>query len=287
MKHSLQRFFGLGDGSEELEEEKVDEAYVQNLPIEQVVPNPFQPREIFEEDKIAELAQSIRTHGLLQPITVRERNGEYEIIAGERRFRAIKLLEWGEIPALIKDYNDTITASLALIENLQREGLTAVEEAHAYARLIELQGLTQESLAQRLGKGQSTVANKLRLLHLPTSVQNALMNRSISERHARAMLGLKEVDKQELLLREIIDGELNVKQTEERIIELKAEPTDDLTEKPAKKKSTRKLYAKDTRLALNTIRQSLDMVEKTGMSLETNEEEHDDYIEFKIRVPKR
>lgn len=125
---------------------------VQQLAIKDIVPNRFQPRTLFDEDRIAELAQTIRTHGVIQPIVVRVRDDKYEIIAGERRWRAVTSLQWEKIPAIVKEFNDSQTASIALIENLQREGLTAIEEATAYAKLIEIHNLTQESLAQRLGK---------------------------------------------------------------------------------------------------------------------------------------
>ncbi|WP_100400495.1 nucleoid occlusion protein [Bacillus sp. FJAT-44742] len=285
MKQSLQRLFGLGDQHEGKEEneieslEEIQQEEVKNLPVEDIIPNPYQPRTVFQDEKIKELAQTIRTHGVLQPIVVRVRNGRFELIAGERRLRAVKSLGWEEIPALIKDYNDAQTASLALIENLQREGLTAIEEALAYDKLLQIHNLTQESLAQRLGKGQSTVANKLRLLHLPESVQDALMNRLITERHARALLALKDEEKQSKLLSEILEKELNVKQTEERIKKM-------LEEVP-KKKAKRKHYPKDMRVAMNTIRQSVDMVEKSGLHIDTDEEENEDFYQFTIRIPKK
>ncbi|WP_240376315.1 nucleoid occlusion protein [Bacillus piscicola] len=284
MKQSLQKWLGLGDPQDNKEDQveapQEEKEEIIKLPVTEIVANPYQPRTIFQEEKIAELAQSIRTHGLLQPITVRKRNNQYEIIAGERRFRAAQSLGMQEIPAIIKDFNDTQTASLALIENLQREELTAIEEATAYAKLIELHGLTQESLAQRLGKGQSTVANKLRLLHLTDSVQEALKRKAITERHARALLAIKVPEKQDEMLQEIIDRELNVKQAEELIKQSKEE-------KPKPKKITRKHFARDTRLAMNTIRQSIDMVMKTGMDINTDEEDHDDYYQITIRIPKK
>ncbi|SDI58024.1 nucleoid occlusion protein [Alteribacillus bidgolensis] len=286
MKQSLQKWFGLGDqddGKEEkVEQEERPQEEVKYLPVDNIIANPFQPRTIFQEEKIAELAQSIRTHGLLQPITVRQRESRYEIIAGERRWRAAISIGMEEIPAIIKDFNDTQTASVALIENLQREELTAIEEAAAYAKLLDLHGLTQESLAQRLGKGQSTVANKLRLLHLTDNVQNALKEREITERHARALLPIKDAEKQEKILKEIINNELNVKQTEELIKNFQGKE-----QKPKKKKPTRKHYSKDTRLAMNTIRQSVDMVTKSGMNIETDEEENEEYYQFTIRIPKK
>ncbi|WP_017725807.1 nucleoid occlusion protein [Halalkalibacterium ligniniphilum] len=280
MKQPFSRLFGFGDKQEEIvETTKNDE--VKQLPMKEIVPNRFQPRTIFDDERIEELAQTIRTHGIIQPIVVRERDGKYEIIAGERRFRAVTKLGWEHIPAIIKEFNDSQTASVALIENLQREGLTAIEEAVAYAKLIELHGLTQESLAQRLGKGQSTIANKLRLLHLSEKVQEGILERKISERHARALLAIKDESLQVKMFDEIIEKGLNVKQTEERVKQL-------LEGVPQpKKKPTRKAYSKDMRIAMNTIRQSVDMVLKSGLNIDTDEEENDDFYQFTIRIPKK
>lgn len=277
MKQPFSRLFGFSDKQQE-EAEEIEE--VKQIAIKDIVPNRFQPRTVFDQDRIDELAQTIRTHGVIQPIVVRERDGKYEIIAGERRWRAVTSLGWDTIPAIVKEFNDSQTASIALIENLQREGLTAIEEAVAYAKLIEIHGLTQESLAQRLGKSQSTIANKLRLLHLPEPIHEAILQRTISERHARAMLPLKDEQLQLKLLNEIVDKGFNVKQTEERVKQL-------LEDRPQqKKRPTRKSFSNDTRIAVNTIRQSIDMVLKTGMKLDTNEEEDENYYKITIRIPK-
>jgi ParB family chromosome partitioning protein len=286
MKNSFTRFFGLGDKGEqtlelekELTAEKNDE--IKKILIDQIVPNRFQPRTVFDEEKIEELSRTIHIHGIIQPIVVREfAPGKYEIIAGERRWRAMKKLGWTEAPAIIKNLSDTETASVALIENLQREELSPIEEAIAYGRLLELHNLTQEALAQRLGKGQSTVANKLRLLKLPQPVQDALLNKTITERHARSLIPLKDPEKQVSLLAEIIEKNLNVKQTEERVVRL-------LEQKNVKPKPKRKAFSKDMRIAVNTIRQSLSMVADSGINLDAEEEEFDDFYQFTIRIPKK
>lgn len=276
MKHSLSRFFGLGDKEQperdteieaEIAEHDTLKEEIQELPVDTIMPNRFQPRTIFSEEKIQELATTIHTHGIIQPIVVRptEEEGKYELIAGERRWRAVQTLQWEKIPAIIKDFTDTETASVALIENLQREELSAIEEAHAYARLLELHDLTQEALAQRLGKGQSTVANKLRLLKLPEEVQQAILEKKISERHARSLVPLKLPELQITLLQEIIEKQLNVKQTEERVVKMLEQKTD------RKPKPKRKAFSRDTRIAMNTIRQSLHMVEDSGLKINTEE----------------
>ncbi|GEL07568.1 nucleoid occlusion protein [Salisediminibacterium halotolerans] len=281
MKQSFSKLFGLHEKDGELEEEMdVSRQEVQQLPLEEIVPNPFQPRTVFDEEKIEELAETLRTHGMIQPIVVREREGKYEIIAGERRYRAVQMLQWETVPSVVKEFDDAKTASIALIENLQREELTSIEEAKAYRKLLDIHGLTQESLAQRIGKSQSAVANKMRLLQLIPSVQNALLERRITERHARSMLGLKDPELQEKLLNKILQDELNVQQTEETIKKWTAD-------KPEKKqKPVRKAVSKDTRLAVNTIRESVDMVAKTGMDIDTEEEDYDDYYQVTIRIPK-
>lgn len=271
MKEHISKIFGFS--------EKQPQDEVRQLPISEIVPSPYQPRTIFDDDRIEELCQTIRTHGVIQPIVVRIRNDRYEIIAGERRYRAVKKLEMETIPAIIREFNDSQAASIALIENLQREGLTSIEEANAYQQLIELHQLTQESLAQRLGKSQSTIANKLRLLQLSQPIKDALLERKISERHARAMLALESEELQMKVLKEVIDKELNVKQTEARVQLYKE------VQKP--KRNKRYSFSKDVRLAVNTIRQSVDMVMNSGLSIQTDEKDLDDHYEIVIRIPKQ
>ncbi|MDR6120834.1 ParB family chromosome partitioning protein [Bacillus sp. SLBN-46] len=286
MKHSFTRFFGLGDkGEQEVElEQEIDierNEEIRKIPINQIVANRFQPRTVFDEDKIEELSRTIHIHGIIQPIVVREFDiDRFEIIAGERRWRAMKKLGWAEAPAIVKNLSDTETASVALIENLQREELSPIEEAIAYGKLLELHNLTQEALAQRLGKGQSTVANKLRLLKLPQPVQEALLNKIITERHARALIPLKDPEKQVMLLAEVIEKNFNVKQTEERVVRM-------LEQKNEKPKPKRKAFSKDMRIAVNTIRQSLSMVTDSGINLDAEEEEFDEFYQFTIRIPKK
>ncbi|KKB37466.1 nucleoid occlusion protein [Bacillus thermotolerans] len=285
MKHRFSRLFSLGEKTvEEQPQESVsvrEREEVKQIPIPAIVPNRFQPRTIFNDDKIEELAQTIRMHGMIQPIVVREtEDGKYELIAGERRWRAVQTLDWETVPAIINNLDDKETASVALIENLQREELSPIEEAVAYGKLLELHGLTQEALAQRLGKGQSTVANKLRLLKLPEEVQNALIQKKITERHARALIPLKHPEKQVQIMNEVIDKQLNVKQTEERVIQL-------LNTANKKPKPRRKAFSKDIRIAVNTIRQSLSMVSDNGINLNTQEEEFEDFYQITIKIPKK
>jgi ParB family transcriptional regulator, chromosome partitioning protein len=270
MKESLTRLLGFTEKEQD---------QIKYIPVKEILPSPYQPRIVFDDERMDELCQTIRLHGVIQPIIVRRKEKAYELIAGERRLRAVTKLQLATIPALVREMTDSQAASAALIENLQREGLTVVEEARAYQKLLELQELTQENLAQRLGKSQSTIANKLRLLQLPLPVQEELTKKSITERHARALLILKEEELQVKILYEILERELNVKQTEDKIQKW-------LKKKEPQEKTTRKSISRDMRIAVNTIRQSIDMVKKTGVEVEANECEHDQYYELVIRIPK-
>lgn len=288
MKSPFSRFFGSGDKEIEVQVEPLavedsQHEKIEQVKIESIKPNKYQPRTIFSEEKIEELARTIHIHGIIQPIVVRKIDDQYEIIAGERRYRAMKKLGWSEVPAIIRELDDKETASIALIENLQREELTAIEEAFAYEKLIELHSLTQEALAQRLGKGQSTIANKLRLLKLPEEIKNAILTKELSERHARALIPLKESELQLKLYNEVIEQHLNVKQLEIRIQKL-LNPED---AKDKRKAPKRKSVSKDVRIAVNTIRQSLVLVTKSGIDLKTEEEDSDDFYTITVKIPKK
>ncbi|MGE6415756.1 nucleoid occlusion protein [Planococcus kocurii] len=286
MKSPFSRFFGGSDKANETAKKEAVEhkssEEVLKLPLDKIHANKFQPRTIFDQEKIEELARTIHVHGVIQPIVVRksEVEGEYEIIAGERRFRAMKSLEWTEVPAIIRNLSDKETASIALIENLQREELTSIEEAHAYRNLLDIQEITQEALAQRLGKGQSTVANKLRLLKLPEEIQTALLKRLLTERHARALLQVKDAEQQKKLFDETIEESLNVKQLEIKVSKL-------LSNEPKKPKARRKAISRDMRIAMNTIKESLSMVTKSGIDLTTEEEEYEEYYQITVKIPKK
>lgn len=298
MKSPFSRFFGGGNKAEPSVKNEVEEAAVEavhaaeeviKLPIDKIVPNRFQPRTIFDDDKIEELSRTIHTHGVIQPIVVRSTaDNQYEIIAGERRYRAMKKLQWTEVPAIVRDLSDKETASIALIENLQREELTAIEEAVAYQKLLELHELTQEALAQRLGKGQSTVANKLRLLKLPEEVQQAILKREISERHARALIAIKDRPLQLQVLQQTLENDWNVRNLEEHIHVLLHPDEAEQEEVAVKKvKPKRKAISKDLRIALNTIKQSLSMVTKSGITVKTEEEDTEEYYQITVKIPKK
>lgn len=246
-------------------------------------PNPYQPRKNFEKEKIKELAQSIKTYGLLQPIIVTPDGDGYCIVAGERRFLACSELGWSEIPAVIRDYRDSALAAVALIENLQREDLNFLEEAQGYKKLIDEFNLTQEVLAQRLGKSQSTIANKLRLLKLPDNIKEIIKEGKLSERHARALLKLESEEKQQEAVSLIVKMDLNVKETEKLIQDLirKDERNDESYS------LQRKVVIKDLRIFLNTIRQAVNIIRRAGLNPQVNEVEDEDFLEIRIRLPKK
>lgn len=249
-----------------------DKVY-RNIAIDKIVPNENQPRTVFDDEKIEELAASIQHNGLLQPIIVRKYNGKYQIIAGERRYRACIVANLKEIPCLIAKYDDQQVDTFAIIENIQRENLSVIEEAKAYQTLMKIYQYNQTELAEKVGKKQSTIANKLRLLKLSKPVQEALGNSEITERHGRALLGLEE-EKQKKALEKIKHSALTVKQTEQWI------------EKVKKPKTTKKSISQNVKIAVNTIKQATKMIEKTGIQLEEKYEDKEDEIIITITVKK-
>lgn len=255
---------------------------VLQLPINKITPNRYQPRNIFNDEKIQELAESIKEHGVIQPIVVRRYNQLFEIIAGERRYRASKLLGLEKIPVIVRDFDDKQSASIAIVENIQREDLTAIEEALAYRQLIELHEITQAVLAKQMGKSQSTIANKIRLLNLAEGVQQAVLERKITERHARSLLIVKEEAMQLELLKKIIENDLKVSETE-ALIEETLQPA--VVEKPEKARTISKV-PRDARIAMNTFKQAIMMVEKTGMQVKHETEERDDAYVITISLSK-
>lgn len=188
-----------------------------HIKLEDIVPNKYQPREIINDESLNELADSIKQHGVIQPIIVRNVMGKYEIVDGFRRYRAAIMAGLNKIPALVRSYDDKESVRISLIDNLQRKDLSPIEEARAYKYLLELENMTQDDLANTLGKSQSAVANKIRLLNLPIEVQEALLNGKISERHARSLLTMKDVDKQIALLNEIIEKRMSVRELDSEI----------------------------------------------------------------------
>ena len=249
------------------------------IPIEKVKANRFQPRLQFDEVALLELSESIKQNGLIQPIVVRECEDHYEIIAGERRFRACVLAGYKEVLCLILDKNDQEVSQMALVENIQRENLTAIEEAKAYVRIMKVSGLTQEQLAKKLGKSQSTIANRIRLLNLPKEIQIEVNNRTITERHARALLSVDESLQLDTLKR-IVDKNLNVRQTEEYIKGLKEKDN-----KPKKVVMT-KGFTRNIQIAINSVNQCVDMIRKLGVVITSEMEEDSEEVKIIIKLPR-
>ena len=252
------------------------------LPIERLHPNPSQPRKIFDSDGLRELAASIEQYGILQPLTVRRRGSEYELVAGERCLRAAKLAGCVEVPCILLTVDEEQSGMVALVENLQRRDLDYIEEAEGLARLMRLYHLSQEQAALRVGKSQSAVANKLRLLRHSPQVLEKLRENHLSERHARALLRLETEEERLEVLNVIVRQQLNVAKTEayiETYLEKKR------TQEP--KRGLRKLIVRDVRLFLNILNHSLELVRGAGIDAQAKQEETDSEIVLTIRLPKR
>jgi len=250
-----------------------------NLPLDEVRPNPYQPRRIFDHNALDELAASIKYYGVLQPISVRQiGNKGYELVAGERRLRASRMVGLATIPAILVDIAETDSAMLALIENLQRRDLHFFEEAEGFRNLMCDYSFTQELLAERIGKNQSTVANKLRLLKIPYTVQKHIIDSGLTERHARALLRLGSEDEQLKVISEIIKRGLNVRKTEELIEKRIAVPI------ASSKLIPLKTYIRDIRILTNSIKEDLEMMRLAGMETFFNIEESDTGYDIQIKL---
>ena len=250
-------------------------------------PNPYQPRATFDEESIAELAQSIQQVGLLQPLLVRKVDDGYELVAGERRLRAVTSLGREKVACIVQqDIEDESSAMMALIENLQREDLHYLEEAQCYQKLLETYGLTQEELANRLGKSQSSIANKLRLLKLSDEVKAAMTEKRLSERHARALLKLTD-DKQRLdAVERIAEKGLSVKETEQ-MVEKTLNKAYDEKQDGAKPRPKLMRIVRDYRLFMNTINQAVNQLRESGMTVEVEQSDRADGVDIKISVTRK
>ncbi|WP_055669981.1 nucleoid occlusion protein [Desnuesiella massiliensis] len=247
-----------------------------------ILPNLYQPRKFFDEEAIDELAQSIKAYGIIQPLSVRRMSNErYELVAGERRLRAAKKLGLKEVPAIIVDITDKESAAIALLENLQREDLNYMEEAEAYFNLIKEHGYTQEQLAEVIGKKQSTIANKLRLLKLSHEVRTKLLENKLTERHARALLKLPDEALQIKILEVVIKKSLNVKKTEELVEKELLRLSKDEVAADGKKR-IKGIFS--PKVYINTIKQVFD---KYGISAQYNSKDLEDSIQVTITIPKK
>lgn len=250
------------------------------LPPKGIQPNPSQPRQVFDEDSLSELASSIRQHGILQPLSVRRVGTGYELVAGERRLRAAMLAGLTEVPCIVMQMDDRESGLAALVENLQRQDLDFIEEAMGIAALMQKFAMSQEQAARMLGKSQSAIANKLRLLRHSDAVLNALREGGLTERHARALLRLEDPEEQLRALGHIIKAHLSVAQTDQyidkRLAELQTTPPS----------GRRTFILKDVRLFLNSLDRGLRLVREAGISAESHREDTEDAILLTIRIPK-
>ena len=254
---------------------------ISNISVERIFPNTYQPRRFFNEEALQELSQSIKEHGIIQPITVRKRGESFELVAGERRWRAARMAALDVVPCNIIEITDTESAEIALLENLQREDLNFIEEAEAYFNLINDHKFTQDELAKRMGKKQSTIANKLRILKLSCNVRETCLNNKLTERHARALLALPNEEIQLKVVDKIIKNSLNVKSTEELINkELLKIAGEELSKKD--KKRVKSVFP--AKLYVNTIRQVFD---KFNIPAEYKFKDDEEFIQITGSIPKK
>ena len=253
------------------------------LSTEDIVPNPVQPRKLFDDEGLEELSRSIQDYGILNPLSVRLRGSRYELVAGERRLRAARLAGLKEVPCILLDVNMEDASLIALVENLQRRDLDFIEEANGINQLIRMFGMSQEEAARRIGKSQSAVANKLRLLRLPPDVLEALRQNGLTERHGRALLRLPDSESQRAALLYIIDNGLTVAATDAYIDALLQAPE----EPEAPKAGSRRTFVlKDVRVFLNTLSRSIDLMKQGGIDAGVRREETEDHLILTISIPK-
>ncbi len=254
-----------------------------DIPARKIRPNKTQPRKEFDEEELRSLSQSIANNGLLQPLTVRKiRNDEYELIAGERRLRASIMAGFRRIPCIIMKCSDKDSAVFALIENLQRRDLGMFEEARGISRLIRKYNITQEQVALQIGKKQSTVANKLRLLRLTLDEQDWIIKAGLTERHARALLKLSDEDQRKKALSHIVAENLNVKESERYIESLLHKNS--VQNEPCDRE--KKVVIKDVRIFVNTINKAVDTMRLSGIDAISQKQETEKYIEYTVKIPK-
>ena len=259
------------------ERKSVNEVKVVKVPIGQIFPNPYQPRKSFDEAALEELSASIAQYGVLQPLLVSPtEDGRYLLIAGERRLRASRMAKLTEVPVIISDYTTQQIAEIALIENLQREDLHFLEEAEGYEQLMEQFHLTQEAMAARVGKKQSTIANKLRLLRLSPAVRKVLVDAGLSERHARALLKLEDDAKRLEVLEVVVAKNYSVRQTEEYI--------NKLLEDNQQEKRRRMVIVNDVRIYLNSIKQVVNAIKDVGIPVNMEQTVDGDEVIVSVRI---
>ncbi len=261
-----------------------DNSKLLTVPIDSVIPNPFQPRKTFSEESLQELSSSVKMYGVLQPLLVAQLDGgQYLLIAGERRLRAAKLAGLEAVPVLAGCFNSQEVAEVALIENLQREDLHFLEEAEGYELLLQEFSITQEQMAERVGKKQSTISNKLRLLKLSPTVRNIIREQSLTERHARALLALDSEESQKSVLQAVVENGLNVRQTEALIESLAGQIEPEVA--PVGRKRIKVI--RDVRIFLNTIKKVVGDLKGAGVKVKVKQDVEGNDIVLTMRIPTR
>ena len=270
---------------DELPEQEITRTEIVSIPLSQIMPNPFQPRKTFSAEGLQELCASIREFGVIQPLIVRKTDSGYELIAGERRLRASGLAGRDDVPCVLRDASDKEMAEIALIENLQREDLHYFEEAQGYEKLLLQFNLTQEVLAERVGKNQSTIANKLRLLKLPPEMREYIFEAKLTERHARALLKVEDAERQWQLLKFVAENKLNVREAESLIeAQFQNEP---VSEQKVVRRPQMLKIVKDVRIFINTVGELVKQMKKTGLDVRLTQEQDDEFVTITMVVPKR
>lgn len=252
---------------------------VVEIDIERIIPNPNQPRTGFSEQELVSLSESIAQNGILQPLSVRRAGDKYELIAGERRLRAAKLCGFQRVPCIIHDMSERDSAILALVENIQRQDLSFFDEAAAIEKLITYYGLTQEEAAGKLGKAQSTIANKLRLLRLTSDERSLITQFSLTERHSRALLKLASPEERIIVLEKVINNKLNVEKTEKLVEDYIGK----VKEKQSYKKRAR--VFQNVKIFVNTINKAVETMQAAGILADSRKIQNENYIEYRVRIP--
>ena len=255
------------------------------LRTEDIAPSPVQPRQYFDDEGLRELSESIRNYGILNPLTLRLRGGVYELVAGERRLRAAKLAGLREVPCILLDVNMEDAGLIALIENLQRKDLDFIEEATGIRQLIQRFGMSQEEAARRIGRSQSAVANKLRLLRLPPDVLEALRQNGLTERHGRALLRLEDEEAQRAALAHILEQDLTVAATDAYVEALLNAPAQEPPPSPPPARR-RTFILKDVRLFLNSLTRNVELMKQGGIDAGIRREETEEALIVTISIPK-
>ncbi|MEN6414020.1 MAG: nucleoid occlusion protein [Veillonellales bacterium] len=278
---------GIGEtAADAAVEEAMADSEIQYIVIDSIVPNPFQPRKTFNEESLQELSLSIQQYGVIQPLLVRQTTAGFELVAGERRLRASKLAGLNEVPVIVKELTDKEMAELAMIENLQREDLHYLEEAEGFQKLIANFGFTQEELAHRVGKNQSTIANKLRLLKLAPQVRDILAAENLTERHARSLLKLEDTKLQLEVLHTVREKGLNVRETEGLIEDIVTNISREIEKENTPRQNVVKVI-KDVRIFLNSINKVVAEMKKAGLRIKVRQEQDDQFITLTMKIPKR